>query len=103
MSSRDVARPWSFTTEAWDVAAKVDDHSVADAVVEEIRADGGNAIASYENLESEEACAGLVEGAGGVVFLAWEEWTVGGVVLSAAGGSFGVRRWARGEAVDFGQ
>ena len=211
------------------------DHSVADTVVEEIRADGGNAIASYENLESEEACVGLVEGAvaklgrldvlinnaglviyeeieaadrswetlrrvgidapfhvsravfpvmkersygrivfttsgiamsaedtraglaayaagkmaqfglmvvfaaegsphgilanaispvaatrvytqpyergelepeqvaAGVVFLASEECTVGGVVLSAAGGSFGVRRWARGEAVDFGQ
>ena len=37
------------------------DPSVADAVVDEIRADGGIAIASYENLESEEACLRVVD------------------------------------------
>ena len=37
------------------------DPSVADAVVEEIRADGGTAIASYENVESEDACVRVVE------------------------------------------
>jgi NAD(P)-dependent dehydrogenase (short-subunit alcohol dehydrogenase family) len=37
------------------------DPGVADAVVDEIRADGGEAVASYENLESEEACLALVE------------------------------------------
>ncbi len=39
------------------------DPAVADAVVEEIRAAGGTAIASYENLESEEACVRVVEAA----------------------------------------
>lgn len=33
---------------------------MADAVVEETRAEGGTAVASYENLESEETCAALV-------------------------------------------
>jgi NAD(P)-dependent dehydrogenase (short-subunit alcohol dehydrogenase family) len=37
------------------------DPSVADAVVDAIRADSGTAIASYENLESEEACMRVVE------------------------------------------
>jgi NAD(P)-dependent dehydrogenase (short-subunit alcohol dehydrogenase family) len=37
------------------------DHTVADAVVEEIRAADGAAIASYENLSSEEACVAVVE------------------------------------------
>jgi NAD(P)-dependent dehydrogenase (short-subunit alcohol dehydrogenase family) len=37
------------------------DPTVADAVVDEIRAEGGSAIASYENLESEEACLRVVE------------------------------------------
>jgi NAD(P)-dependent dehydrogenase (short-subunit alcohol dehydrogenase family) len=41
------------------------DPGVADAVVEEIRAEGGTAVASYENLESKEACAALVERAVG--------------------------------------
>ncbi len=36
------------------------DPTVADAVVEEIRAAGGTAIASYENLSSEEGCVALV-------------------------------------------
>jgi NAD(P)-dependent dehydrogenase (short-subunit alcohol dehydrogenase family) len=36
------------------------DRAVADAVVAEIRAAGGNAIAAYENLESEDACARVV-------------------------------------------
>jgi NAD(P)-dependent dehydrogenase (short-subunit alcohol dehydrogenase family) len=39
------------------------DPTVADAVVAEIRAAGGTAIASYENLESEEACVRVVENA----------------------------------------
>jgi NAD(P)-dependent dehydrogenase (short-subunit alcohol dehydrogenase family) len=39
------------------------DPAHADAVVEEIRAAGGTAIASYENLESEDACVGVVEAA----------------------------------------
>jgi NAD(P)-dependent dehydrogenase (short-subunit alcohol dehydrogenase family) len=37
------------------------DPAVADAVVEEIRAAGGRAVAAYENLESEAACVQLVE------------------------------------------
>src|ERR687888_181969 len=37
------------------------DPSVADAVVEEIRAAGGNAVAAYENLASEQGCVQLVE------------------------------------------
>src|SRR5919198_701293 len=37
------------------------DPSVADAVVEEIRAAGGTAVAAYENLASEEGCVQLVE------------------------------------------
>jgi NAD(P)-dependent dehydrogenase (short-subunit alcohol dehydrogenase family) len=37
------------------------DRSVTDAVVEEIRARGGTATASYENLESEDACVGVIE------------------------------------------
>ncbi len=37
------------------------DRAVADAVVAEIRAAGGTAVASYENLESEEARARVVE------------------------------------------
>jgi NAD(P)-dependent dehydrogenase (short-subunit alcohol dehydrogenase family) len=37
------------------------DPAVADAVVEEIRASGGTAVASYENLASKEACVSLVE------------------------------------------
>jgi NAD(P)-dependent dehydrogenase (short-subunit alcohol dehydrogenase family) len=37
------------------------DPSVADAVVDEICADGGTAVASYENLESVEACVQIVE------------------------------------------
>jgi NAD(P)-dependent dehydrogenase (short-subunit alcohol dehydrogenase family) len=39
------------------------DPTVADAVVAEIREAGGTAIASYENLESEEACIRVVESA----------------------------------------
>jgi len=39
----------------------------------------------------------------GVVFLASEECTLSGVVLSAAGGAFGVRRWARSSGLDFGE
>lgn len=39
------------------------DRSVADAVAEEIRREGGTAIASYENLESPDACVNLVESA----------------------------------------
>jgi NAD(P)-dependent dehydrogenase (short-subunit alcohol dehydrogenase family) len=39
------------------------DHRVADAVVEEIRAAGGTAIASYEDITSEDACAALVANA----------------------------------------
>jgi NAD(P)-dependent dehydrogenase (short-subunit alcohol dehydrogenase family) len=39
------------------------DAAVADAVVDEIRAAGGTAIPSYENLESEEACVRVVESA----------------------------------------
>ena len=38
----------------------------------------------------------------GVVFLASEACTVNGVVLSAAGGSFAVRRWVRSEGLDLG-
>jgi len=37
------------------------DPAVADAVVDEIRAAGGTATASYENLSSEEGCVALVE------------------------------------------
>jgi NAD(P)-dependent dehydrogenase (short-subunit alcohol dehydrogenase family) len=37
------------------------DPNVADAVVEGIRAAGGTAIASYENLESEDACLRVVQ------------------------------------------
>jgi NAD(P)-dependent dehydrogenase (short-subunit alcohol dehydrogenase family) len=37
------------------------DPSVADGVVEEIRAAGGTAVAAYENLTSEQACVALVE------------------------------------------
>jgi NAD(P)-dependent dehydrogenase (short-subunit alcohol dehydrogenase family) len=37
------------------------DRAVADAVVTEIRSAGGTAIAAYENLESEDACAHVVE------------------------------------------
>jgi NAD(P)-dependent dehydrogenase (short-subunit alcohol dehydrogenase family) len=37
------------------------DRAVADAVVEEIRAAGGTAIASYENLSSAEECVAVVE------------------------------------------
>jgi NAD(P)-dependent dehydrogenase (short-subunit alcohol dehydrogenase family) len=37
------------------------DPSVADSVVEEIRAAGGTAIPAYENLSSEEGCVALVE------------------------------------------
>jgi NAD(P)-dependent dehydrogenase (short-subunit alcohol dehydrogenase family) len=37
------------------------DPAVADAVVEEIRALGGNALAAYQNLNSEDACAALIE------------------------------------------
>ena len=37
------------------------DPSVADGVVDEIHRDGGTAIASYENLESVEACIQIVE------------------------------------------
>jgi NAD(P)-dependent dehydrogenase (short-subunit alcohol dehydrogenase family) len=39
------------------------DRSVADAVVEEIRASGGTAIASYENLAFENGCIAVVEAA----------------------------------------
>ena len=38
-----------------------------------------------------------------VVFLASEECRVGGVVLAAAGGYFGTRRWARADGVDLGR
>jgi NAD(P)-dependent dehydrogenase (short-subunit alcohol dehydrogenase family) len=38
----------------------------------------------------------------GVVFLASEECMLNGVVLSAAGGHFGVRHWARSDGLDFG-
>jgi NAD(P)-dependent dehydrogenase (short-subunit alcohol dehydrogenase family) len=37
------------------------DPAVADAVVEEIRASGGTAVASHENLSSEDACVAVVE------------------------------------------
>jgi NAD(P)-dependent dehydrogenase (short-subunit alcohol dehydrogenase family) len=37
------------------------DPSVADAVVSEIRREGGAAVASYENLESEDGCLRVVE------------------------------------------
>jgi NAD(P)-dependent dehydrogenase (short-subunit alcohol dehydrogenase family) len=37
------------------------DPAVADAVVEEIRASGGTAVASYEDLSSPDACVALVE------------------------------------------
>jgi NAD(P)-dependent dehydrogenase (short-subunit alcohol dehydrogenase family) len=37
------------------------DPGIADAVVVEIRADGGEAVASYENLDSAEACVAVVE------------------------------------------
>src|SRR6266571_5126863 len=37
------------------------DPSVADAIVDEIRAVGGTAIASYENLEAEDTCLRVVE------------------------------------------
>jgi NAD(P)-dependent dehydrogenase (short-subunit alcohol dehydrogenase family) len=37
------------------------DPAVADAVVEEIRSSGGTAVASYENLSSEDACIAVVE------------------------------------------
>jgi NAD(P)-dependent dehydrogenase (short-subunit alcohol dehydrogenase family) len=37
------------------------DPGVADAVVNEIRTNGGSAIASYENLDSADACLGVVE------------------------------------------
>ncbi len=37
------------------------DPGIADAVVDEIRTDGGEAVASYENLDSEEACVAVVE------------------------------------------
>jgi NAD(P)-dependent dehydrogenase (short-subunit alcohol dehydrogenase family) len=39
----------------------------------------------------------------GVLFLASEECTLSGVVLAAAGGRFGLRRWARSDGVDFGR
>jgi NAD(P)-dependent dehydrogenase (short-subunit alcohol dehydrogenase family) len=39
------------------------DPAVADEVVSEIRAAGGTAVASYENLESEDACIRVVESA----------------------------------------
>jgi NAD(P)-dependent dehydrogenase (short-subunit alcohol dehydrogenase family) len=39
----------------------------------------------------------------GVLFLASEECTVSGVVLSAAGGRFGTPRWAGSKGVDFGR
>jgi hypothetical protein len=39
----------------------------------------------------------------GVVFLASERCTLTGVVLSAAGGTFAVRRWARSGGVDLGR
>jgi NAD(P)-dependent dehydrogenase (short-subunit alcohol dehydrogenase family) len=38
----------------------------------------------------------------GVVFLASEDCTANGVVLSAAGGVFGIRRWERGVEIDLG-
>lgn len=37
------------------------DHAVADGVVAEIRAAGGAAVASYENLTSKDACVAVVE------------------------------------------
>ena len=39
----------------------------------------------------------------GIVFLSSEECTVNGVVLSAADGVFGLRRWTRGAEVDLGR
>jgi len=39
----------------------------------------------------------------GVLFLASEECSVSGVVLSAAGGRFGLPRWAGSKGVDFGR
>jgi NAD(P)-dependent dehydrogenase (short-subunit alcohol dehydrogenase family) len=39
----------------------------------------------------------------GVLFLCSEECDVTGVVLSAAGGRFGLRSWARSDGVDFGR
>ena len=39
----------------------------------------------------------------GVLFLASEACTVTGVVLSASGGRFAVRWWARSEGVDVGR
>jgi NAD(P)-dependent dehydrogenase (short-subunit alcohol dehydrogenase family) len=44
-----------------DRAGEGGDAAVGDAVVGEIRAAGGTAIPSYENLESEEACVRVVE------------------------------------------
>jgi NAD(P)-dependent dehydrogenase (short-subunit alcohol dehydrogenase family) len=44
-----------------DRAGDGDDRGVADAVVSDILAAGGAAVASYENLESEEACLRVVE------------------------------------------
>jgi NAD(P)-dependent dehydrogenase (short-subunit alcohol dehydrogenase family) len=44
-----------------DRAGEGGDPTVADAVADEIRAAGGTAIASYENLESEQACMRLIE------------------------------------------
>jgi len=115
-----------------DRSSKGGDLEVADAVVNEIHAAGGAAVASYENLESEAACrrvvedtvrelgrvdvlvnnAGLVARPGelepeqvarGVLFLASEACTVTGVVLSAAGGRFAVRWCARSEVMDVGR
>ena len=39
----------------------------------------------------------------GVLFLAAEECDVTGVVLSAAGGRFSLRRWTAGDVLDFGR
>lgn len=39
------------------------DHAPADAVVAEIEASGGTAVASYENLETEAGCTQAIEGA----------------------------------------
>ncbi len=44
-----------------DRSSKGGDLEVADAVVNEIHAAGGAAVASYENLESEAACRRVVE------------------------------------------
>jgi NAD(P)-dependent dehydrogenase (short-subunit alcohol dehydrogenase family) len=44
-----------------DRAGEGGDPAVADAVVAEIRAAGGTAIPSYENIESEDACVRVVE------------------------------------------